>query len=112
MRKDRLRDGDIIGAIEARIDRFDIAEDSRGYECHSRRRVHGKNAAARHRAAHKAQYAGALHQIGGVAAAALQQNRVFVARQRAADPPHRINAWFKARPTIARTRSRRYSALA
>ena len=112
MGEDRLRNRDIIGAIEARTDRFDIAENSRGYDWHFRRRVHREDAAARDRAAHEAQYAGALRQVGGVAAAPLQQNRVFVARQWAPDPPHRVNAWSKARPTIARTRSRRYSALA
>jgi NAD(P)-dependent dehydrogenase (short-subunit alcohol dehydrogenase family) len=36
----------------------------------------------------------------------------FVNGTWASDPPHRVNAWSKARPTIARTRSRRYSALA
>ena len=40
------------------------------------------------------------------------QHRVFVARQRASDPPHRADAWSKARPTIARTKSRRNAALA
>ena len=58
--EDRLRHRDIIGAIEARTDRFDIAENSRGYDWHFWRRVHGEDAAARERAAHEAQYAGAL----------------------------------------------------
>ncbi len=112
MGEDWLRNRDIIGAIEARTDRFDIAENSRGDDCHVWRRVHGEDAAARDRTAHEAQYAGARRQIGGIAGAALQQNRVFVARQWTPDPPHRVIAWSKARPTIARTRSRRYRALA
>jgi hypothetical protein len=33
-----------------------------------------------------------LRQIGCVAAAPLQENGVFVARQWAPDPPHRVNA--------------------
>src|SRR5260370_28904867 len=110
--EDRLRNRDIIGAVEARTDRFDIAENSRGYDWHVCRSVHGEDVPARYRAAHKAHDAGALRQVGGVAAAPLQQNRVFVARQWASDPPHRVNAWPNARPTIARTRSRRYSPLA
>ena len=92
MGEDRLRNRDVIGAIEARTDGFDIAENSRGYHWHFRRCVHGEDAAARDRAAHEAQYADALREVAGVPAAALQQNRVFVARQRAPDPPHRANA--------------------
>src|SRR5207248_9847548 len=100
----RLRNRDIIRAIEARTDRFDIAENSRGYDWHVWRSVHGEDVAARERAAHEPQYAGALRQVGGITAAPLQQNRVLVARQWAPDPPHRADAWSKARPTIARTR--------
>jgi hypothetical protein len=73
---------------------------------------HCEDAAARYRAAQEAQYAGALRQVGCIAAAPLQQHRVFVARQWAPDPPHRVNAWSNARPTIARTKSRRNAALA
>src|SRR6266480_6254957 len=57
MREDRLRYRDIIGAIETRTDRFHIAEESRGYDRHFRRRVHGEDAATRDRAAQEAQYA-------------------------------------------------------
>ena len=59
-----------IGAVEARTDRFDIAEDSCGDDWHFRWRVHLDDAPACDRAANKAQYAGASSQIGGVAAAA------------------------------------------
>ena len=58
--EDRLRNRDIIRAIEARTDRFDIAENSRGYDWHVWRRAHGEDVAAGERAAHEPQYAGAL----------------------------------------------------
>jgi hypothetical protein len=112
MREDRLRDGHIVRAIEARTDRFDVAENRRGNNWQFWRRVEGEDSAARDRAAHKAQDARALRGIDVVAAAPPQQNRVLVARQRAPDPPHHADAWFSARPTIARTRSRRYAAVA
>src|SRR5580693_7763949 len=64
MREDRLRYRDIVGAIEMRTDRFHIAEESRGYDRHFRRRVHGEDAATRDRAAQEAQYAGALGKVG------------------------------------------------
>jgi hypothetical protein len=72
MGEDRLRHGDIIWSIESRTDRFDIAEDGRGYDRHFRGRIHHQDTATRYRAAYKAQYAGAPRQIGGVAAAASQ----------------------------------------
>jgi len=65
-----LRYRDIIRAIEARTDRFNIAKDGRGYDWHFRGRIHRQDTAARYRAADKAQSAGAPRQIGGVAAAA------------------------------------------
>ena len=70
--EDRLRYRDIIRAIEARADRFDVAQRSRGYYRHSRRCVHRQNTALCDRASHKPQYAGAPRQIGRVAAAASQ----------------------------------------
>src|SRR6516165_7623313 len=95
MGEDRLRYRDIIRAIEARADRFDFAQRSRGYDRHLPRRVRRQNAAPCDRAAHKAQHAGTPRQIGGVAAAPSQQNRVFVARQWPPDPSHFENAWSK-----------------
>ena len=50
MGEDRLGNRDIVGAIEERTDRFDVAESSRGYDWHFWRRVHGDDAAARYRA--------------------------------------------------------------
>ena len=58
--EDRLRHRDVIGAIETRTDRFDIAKNSRGYDWHLWRRVHTEDAAAPYQAAHEAQDAGAL----------------------------------------------------
>jgi hypothetical protein len=58
--EDRLRDRDIIGAIEARTDRFDIPENSRGYDWNFWRHVHGEDAAARYLAPYEAQYARTL----------------------------------------------------
>jgi len=54
------RDRDIIGAIEARTDRFDIPENSRGYDWNFWRHVHGEDAAARYLAPYEAQYARTL----------------------------------------------------
>ena len=72
MGENRLRHGDIIRTIESWTDRFDIAQDGRGYDRHFRGRFHRQDTATRYRAAHKAQYAGAPRQIGRVAAAASQ----------------------------------------
>src|SRR6516164_11132934 len=93
--EDRLRYRDIIGAIKLRTDRFDIAEAGGGYNGHLRRRVDRQNAASRDRASDKAQDAGTPRLIGSVTAAPLQQNPVFIARQRPPDPPHFVNTWTK-----------------
>jgi hypothetical protein len=79
--EDRLCNRDIIWAIEARTDRFDIAEGGRSYDWHFGRRVHRQNAASCDRASDKAQDAGTPRQVGGIATAPLQQNRIFIARQ-------------------------------
>ena len=93
--EDRLRNRDIIGAIKPRTDRFDTAEAGGGYNGHLLRCVHRQNAASRDRASHKAQDAGTPRLISGVAAAPLQQNGVFIARQRPPNPPHFEDAWSK-----------------
>jgi class 3 adenylate cyclase len=67
------KDRDIVGAIETRTDRFHIAEESRGYDRHFRRRVHGEDAATRDRAAQEAL---------GVAAIALPASSEAAADQR------------------------------
>src|SRR5215469_2083046 len=72
MREDRLGYRDIIGAIETREDRFHIAEKGRGYDRDFWRRVHDEDAPTCDRAAQEPQYAGALSEIGGVAAASSQ----------------------------------------
>ena len=59
--ENRLRHRDIIRAIEARTDRFDIAENSRGYDWHFGRRGYRENAASCYRAAHETQHVRALH---------------------------------------------------
>ena len=69
MREDRLRYRDIIRAIETRTDRFHITEGRRRYDRHFWRRVDGEDASTRNRAAQEAQNAGALREVGGVAAA-------------------------------------------
>jgi len=70
MGEDRLRHWDVIRTFESRTDRFNIAEDGRGDDRHFGGRIHRQDTATRYWAAHKAQYAGAPRQIGGVAAAA------------------------------------------
>ena len=77
--EDRLCNRDIIGAIEPRADRFDIAEAGGGYKGHFRRRANRQDATSCDRASDKTQDAGTPRLISGEAAAPLQQNCIFIA---------------------------------
>ena len=109
----RLGDRHVIGAVQQRPNRADIAEIGGGDHAHPRgqvvRDVDPQDAAARDRAAHEADCRRALREVGDEAAVPGQEHRVLEARDRPTDPAH-ASAAASARRVITCARSRRYAA--
>ena len=106
-RKDRLLDGDVIGPVQQRPDRFNAGKVCRREHGGAARPADFGDPAAGDRAAHEMERRGARREVRHEAAAAGDQRGVLEARNRTADPAHEASARSRARFVITRTKSRR-----
>ena len=108
LRQDRLRDRPVIELVQHRRDRPHAGKIGAGDDWRTVRRGDGDDAPGRHWAADKAHRISG-GEIGGEAAAALDQRRVFQPPHRAADP-FRPKAFGRARHRLFITRRPRCGA--